>query len=329
MTNPAVSVVLPVYNCPQYVDEAINSIFAQTFDDFELIVIDDGSTDETPLLLRKYTDRRMTLIRQENRGLAATLNRGIELSKGRYVARQDQDDASFPQRFAKQVAFLDQHPECGIVGTWAEIWRERAMTKRIHRHASDNSTLKFELLFNNPFVHSSVMIRKSALDHIGGYSTDKDRQPPEDYELWSRISRKFDVANIPEVLHRYREVASSMSRDGPAPFLDHLINICTENIAWASGEGPGNSDVVNIAALAHGAQHRIQGKPDFIMMRRILRRAAESVVAPADRIRFARKADRYIHSLRFRYLELRGSAAWLRGLMGIGARAANLIRRAI
>ena len=130
MKNPAVSVVLPVYNCPQYVDEAINSIFAQTFDDFELIVIDDGSTDETPLVLRKYLDRRMTLIRQENQGLAATLNRGIELSKGRYVARQDQDDASFPQRFAKQVAFLDQHPECGIVGTWAEIWRERAMTKR-------------------------------------------------------------------------------------------------------------------------------------------------------------------------------------------------------
>ena len=103
MTNPAVSVVLPVYNCPQYVDEAINSIFAQTFDDFELIVIDDGSTDETPLLLRKYTDRRMTLIRQENRGLAATLNRGIELSKGRYVARQDQDDAIRGHRRGTEV----------------------------------------------------------------------------------------------------------------------------------------------------------------------------------------------------------------------------------
>ena len=97
---PAVSVVLPVYNCPHYVGGAIESVLAQTFPDFELIVIDDGSQDETPTVLRRYTDPRIRLVTQENRGLAATLNRGIELARGRYIARQDQDDIALPERCA-------------------------------------------------------------------------------------------------------------------------------------------------------------------------------------------------------------------------------------
>ena len=276
--NPLVSVVLPVFNCPSYVGEAIQSILDQTFLDFELIIIDDGSRDETPEVVRKYTDPRIRFFAQTNQGLAATLNRGIGLAQGRYVARQDQDDISAPERFRKQVAFLEAHPNCALIGTWAEIWKERASTGREHHHPSDNSTLKFELLFNNPFVHSSVMIRKSALDRLGPYCTDQARQPPEDYELWSRIARHYEVANIPEVLHMYREIEGSMSRAGDSPFVNHLVTISAENIAWASGTDPVDPHVVNISALTHGAEHRLEGNPDFKAMSAILSRALTRVV---------------------------------------------------
>lgn len=328
LINPAVSVVLPVYNCPHYVSGAIESVLAQTFTDFELIVIDDGSRDETPTVLRRYADPRVRLVTQENRGLAATLNRGIELARGRYIARQDQDDISLPERFAKQFTYLEAHPYCALVGTWAEIWREGARTERAHRHPSDNSTLKFELLFNNPFVHSSVMIRKSALERVGAYSTDRNRQPPEDFELWSRIARKYEVANVPEVLHLYREVGGSMSRDGRSPFLNHLVTICAENIALASGADPSDPHVANIAALAHDAAQRILGKPDFAAMRLILRRAAQGVVAGADREQFANEADRRIDVLRYRLLQQRYPQGFRRRLIELAARAARKILRA-
>ena len=303
--DPIVSVILPVYNCPHYVGEAIQSILDQSFADFELIVIDDGSTDETPNVLRRFADARIRWTVQENRGLPATLNRGIELARGRYIARQDQDDISLPERFRKQVAYLDAHPVCALVGTWAEIWRERTKTDRTHRHPPENSTLKFELLFNNPFVHSSVMLRKTALDRLGGYCTDGTRQPPEDYELWSRIAREYEVGNVPEILHVYREVGGSMSRAGPSPFLDHLVILCAENIAWAARTDSTSPDVTNLAALAHGAEHRLTVRPNFDAMREILRRAVAQVAVEDDRVRLERDAEKRINNLRHRYWDLR------------------------
>jgi glycosyltransferase involved in cell wall biosynthesis len=325
--NPTVSIVLPVYNCPQYVGAAIESMLAQSFTDYEMVVIDDGSRDETLSVVRRYTDPRIHIYTQANQGLAATLNRGIELARGRYIARQDQDDISLPERLTAQVTYLEANRSCGLVGTWAEIWREGVKTEREHRHPSDDSSLKFELLLNNPFVHSSVMLRKAALDKVGGYSVDKGRQPPEDYELWSRIAREYEVANIPEALHRYREVAGSMSRDGSSPFLDHLVTISAENVAWASGEPLGNPQVINIAALAHGAKHRVAAEPDFRAMTQIFQRAAQRVVAPTVRAEFAHKAKDRVSVLRSVYRGRSQPARLLRRLIGIAGRTAGLIRR--
>lgn len=323
--GPTVSVVLPVYNCSCYVGQAIECILDQTFADFELIVIDDGSTDETPSIVKRYTEPRIRYISQTNRGLAGTLNRGIELSRGRYIARQDQDDVSRPARLARQVAFLDAHPQCALVGTWAEIWRADERTSRAHAHPSDGARLKFELLLNNPFVHSSVMMRKSALDAVGVYSTDRNRQPPEDYELWSRIARSFDVANIPEILHAYREVGSSMSRAGPSPFLDHLVTICAENIALAAGEPPDNPQIVNIAALTHAARHRIQGRPDFDEMIRIFVAAARNVMPPEQRAAIEREARERIDALRYRLFEMRTASRWTRAVAKVARRARAIV----
>lgn len=272
--TPYVSVVMPVYNCPEYITEAIESILRQSFEDFEFIIIDDGSTDRTPEIIRTFTDHRIRFFQQENQGLAATLNRGIDLSNGQYIARQDQDDVSLPERLARQTEYLNTHSDCGMVGTWAEIWVGEEKSERVHRHPCDNMTLQYELLLNNPFVHSSVMLRKSVFDKIGRYSTDRNRQPPEDYELWSRIARCYEVENIPEILLVYREVPRSMSRSGVSPFLDRLVTISSENISWAAGVSPDDPSSTNIAALVHNVKDRLVGEPDFQSMADIFGKAA-------------------------------------------------------
>jgi hypothetical protein len=175
-------------------------------------------------------------------------------------------------------------------------------------------------LLNNPFVHSSVMMRRSALQEVGGYTVDPLRQPPEDYELWSRLARRYAVGNVPEVLHVYREVRGSMSREGVSPFVERLILISAENIACAAGVQPSDCHVVNIAALVHGAPQRVQGTLDFATMREIFRRAAEAVVSPDQHARFNREAEREMQRLRERYPQMFGV-----GLLNRGARA--LVRR--
>lgn len=324
--SPSVSVVLPVFNCVAYVGEAVESILKQEFRDLELIVIDDGSTDETPRIVQTYGDPRIRFFAQTNRGLAATLNRGIELARGKYIARQDQDDVSKPERLGRQAAFLDAHSQCGLVGAWADVWVDRAPSGRTHQHPSDNDALQYFLLLNNPFVHSSVMLRKEAVEKAGGYSTNRDRQPPEDYELWSRIARDYELANIPEILQVYREVPGSMSRVGKSPFLNHLVTISAENIAWAAGIGATNPQATNIAAIAHSAPDRIVGRPDFGEMQAIFVRAAERVTGER-REHFAGEAAKFTSGLRARYWELVYGQGWGRHLFKIARTARRLVIR--
>ena len=300
MASPELSVLLPVYNGASYLREAIESILGQTYTDFELIVIDDGSTDDSLSVVREFADSRILVFSQKNRGLAASLNRAIGLAKGRYVARQDQDDLSLPGRFEKQVRFLDEHPTAGMVGTWARILTGNAETDRVHKHPSDNATLKFALMFDNPFVHSSMMIRKSVFDSVGLYTTDPSRQPPEDYELWSRIARAYDVANIPEVLQIYREVPKSMSRDHANPFLDRVINISAGNIARVLGRETQDETLIDLSALAHGAYHRVSPKPSLSQMEEdvneMARRLAETCYVQDDQL--IKMAQRTVQSLK-------------------------------
>jgi hypothetical protein len=300
MNEPLISVVLPVYNCVEYAHEAVQSILAQTFSNIEFIIIDDGSTDHTPDVLRGFRDPRIRFITQKKSGLAFTLNRGLELARGRYIARQDADDISLPDRFSKQISFLEANPSCALVGTWAEIWCERKKTGRVHRHPSDGATLKFELLFNNPFVHSSVMLRKSAIEQVGAYASD-GFQETEDYELWSRIARSHDVANIPEVLQVYREIRGSLSRAPQTLVVNQVVKLSAANLAWASGTDDASPDAVNLAALVHSAQGLLIGRPSFPGMREVLRRAVRRIASGNDRARLLRVADRRINGLLIRY----------------------------
>jgi hypothetical protein len=147
---------------------------------------------------------------------------------------------------------LEHHPDYGLIGTCARIWVGDKESKRNQMFPAQDVLLQYLLLFDNPFVHSSVMIRKSVLDDVGTYTTDPERQPPEDYELWSRIARKYKIANLPQRLMIYREVPGSMSRTGINPFLIKITRFCSENLNWwycQSKSGLQNNNLPNIDFL--------------------------------------------------------------------------------
>jgi hypothetical protein len=304
-SQPGVSVILAVRNGGADLPKAIDTILVQTFTSFELIAIDDASTDGTGAFLDAIEDPRVRVYHHEkNAGLAASLNHGISLARGRYIARQDHDDLALPSRIGQQVKFLDANPDCGLIGTRAEIWVADRQTSRFHDHPTDHEALRSELLFNNPFVHSSVMIRKSALDRVGVYTTDPMRQPPEDYELWSRIARHYRVANLPERLTIYREVTGSISRAGEQPFLEKLVVISSENLAMASGTEKPQQVHIDMAALIHGASSLVSPKPDFAAMCAVLDRAVRSISGdnPSEDMldRLTRAKDQLRHRLMLR-----------------------------
>ena len=204
MTNsllPVISVVLPVYNAEAYIEESIISILNQTFKDFELILINDGSTDNSFEIMKKLsvTDERIKLITRENKGLIATLNEGITIARGAWIARMDADDIAFPQRFEKQLYYLNK-AGADICGTWIELFG--ASDKRTVKHCSSDLGIKIELLFGSPFCHPTVIMsaeKAKILLYISGWDN------CEDYDLWERAARNdWVMTNVPEVLLKYR-----------------------------------------------------------------------------------------------------------------------------
>jgi hypothetical protein len=308
LSQPRVSVVLPVYNGAADVRRAIDSILSQTFRDLELIVIDDGSTDATPRILDEIADPRVRVFHQRNCGLPETLNRAIALCRGYYVARQDHDDLSLPTRLERQVTFMDAHTDCGLLGTRAEIHVGDVASGRAIDHPLHHPALCFELLFDTPFVHSSVMVRKAVFDAVGGYSTDPARQPPEDYELWPRIARRFQVANLPERLHIYREVPGSLSRVRPRPFEQKLVLLSAENMAYCLGAPTPTPDMIDLAALTHSAFDRVSAHPDLGRLLGLVQRAAERIDPHGSSRELAQRLERRQRYLRLQY-RLRGKLA--------------------
>jgi GT2 family glycosyltransferase len=224
-STPMVSVILPTYNAAAYLGKAIKSILTQHYRHFELIIVNDGSTDETQGLLTQYQDPRIIVINQANLGLPKALNQGIGIAKGKYIARQDADDISLPERLLEQVTFMEQNPSCALLGTWSHIKTasgseesDSIPSSRQHQHPASNGQLQVLLLINNQFVHSSVMIRASCLNSIGLYSENPEHYPPEDYDLWLRIAKQHRIANLPRVLIEYLELPTSISRT-----KEHLI----------------------------------------------------------------------------------------------------------
>ena len=209
-SQPRISVLMGVYNGGSFLASAINSILEQTLIDLEFIIIDDGSNDETVSILDSFDDDRLIIIRNShNIGLTKSLNKGIQLAQGKYIARQDADDISHPQRLAQQVAFLDSHPEHVLVGCNALLIDENGIQIDHIELPSDANKIHQNLPRSNQFIHGSVTFLKSAIMEVGAYR--ENFRYTQDYDLWLRMREHYTLVNLPENLYSLRRLANSIS----------------------------------------------------------------------------------------------------------------------
>lgn len=213
INDPLVSVVMAVKNGENRIAKSIESLLSQTFSDFELIIINDGSTDKTSEIIKSFSDARIHLYSQANRGVAISANRGLALARGKLIARQDHDDISKPTRLEKQVHFMEENPEIFLLGTAAEITNQNGFSGRYHKHPIESKIIKLELLFDNPFVHSSIIFRREVIRNIGLYNPDKAITPLDDYDFISRVALTYPVANLIDPLVEYYENDNSLTSE--------------------------------------------------------------------------------------------------------------------
>lgn len=206
--DAGVTVLLPVYNGGRFLAGAIESLLAQTHRDFELLVIDDGSTDGSAHVLDRVTDHRVRVIHQVNQGLVGALNTGLAATRTELVARMDQDDLCAPDRLEVQLTFLREHPGVAAVGCCYEVMDEDGATTTTAHVAAQPAYLRRQLYFRNVLPHGAMLYRRSAVVAVGGY---REVGPAEDYDLWARLAMSYDVASIPNVLFRYRVTTTGMS----------------------------------------------------------------------------------------------------------------------
>lgn len=200
---------MPVHNGARFLRPAIESVLAQTYRDFELLVIDDDSSDDSVAIARGFSDPRVCGVAGHGRrGLAGTLNMGLGLAAGQYVARLDQDDVARADRLAKQVAWLDEKPAVALVGSLARLIDEQGRhVGKVQRPVS-RIGIRWYSLIENPLIHSTAMFRAELVRAVGGYD---DTLPlAEDYDLWGRMLRRHTVENIDDYLVDYRQSSSSM-----------------------------------------------------------------------------------------------------------------------
>ncbi|MDB6174798.1 MAG: hypothetical protein JWL59_4109 [Chthoniobacteraceae bacterium] len=211
MSTPSVTVLMPVYNCARYLNAAIESILAQTHRDFEFLIIDDASTDSSLSIIEAYSDRRIRVVRNPaNLGLTRSLNIGLRLASGEFIARQDGDDISMPERLATQLAFLEKNADVALVGSQARLLDEFGRSRGRRDLPLEPASIRWANLFENPIPHSSVMFRTRIVrDEFGGY--DETFGCCQDYELWSRLMARYPVWNLPGRLAGLREHSASVT----------------------------------------------------------------------------------------------------------------------
>ena len=242
---PKVSVIMPVYNGEKYLNEAIESILYQSYSDFEFIIIDDHSTDDSVSIINAYKDPRIIFTcNDQNIGVTRSLNLGLSLAKGEYIARMDADDISLPERFKNQVSYLDAHPDVGVLGTSVCLINQSGKIGEQIRFPESHILLRWRLcFFENPIIHPSVMMRRQLVNMFNGY--DPKMHTSQDHLLWCRLSGVTHLANLPDIylyLRKHQKNISSSKwgeqrRMGLENSRELLSEILGENVPLAQLEG--------------------------------------------------------------------------------------------
>jgi glycosyltransferase involved in cell wall biosynthesis len=227
--NPKISVIMGVHNGDKYLRDSVESVLNQTFSDFEFIIIDDGSTDGSAEILQSYSDPRIRLYHQENRGLTASLNRAISLAKGRYIARQDADDISMEMRFEEQFRFLEMNPEVIIVGSSCILIDEENQQFGSWHFPISDMEIRLRILFRNSFCHPSVIFRFEAAKREGQLYDEK-LLFAQDYDFWSRLIQFGKCANLNESLVKYRLHPDQICRVHPEEQESYAVSISKRNL---------------------------------------------------------------------------------------------------
>ncbi|MCP3428498.1 glycosyltransferase family 2 protein [Opacimonas viscosa] len=223
MKKPMISVIMGVYNGSKHIQNAIFSILAQSFKDFELIIINDGSTDDTLSKISAISDPRLIVIDQNNQGLTRSLNNALKIAKGDYIARQDADDISIYNRFEKQLAAFEEDKELSLVGSSMFISNPNGIFNEIFHYPKTDAECKSALIDYNPFIHGAIMMKRSELIDEGGYN--ENFRYVQDYELWSRLVPKIKCENLAEPLYaRLRESDCSESTIDKTEYVNKIQN---------------------------------------------------------------------------------------------------------
>lgn len=247
MRKPVVSVVMPVRNAERYLREAVESVLAQTFRDFELMVVDDGSTDGSAEVVRSFRDERVRLLPNEGEPyLAGALTYGCRQARGGLIARMDADDICLPERLARQVEFMRSNPEVGVVGSNVEWTDEqgRSATAKAWRRPESHEAICAELFLRCPFCHPTVMMRREVLARLGWYETSllkgREQYSAEDLDLWRRGAGVTMLRNLPDVLLRYRIHGQGISQASEvrSNHLENVAMVVSELCREDSGAAP-------------------------------------------------------------------------------------------
>lgn len=270
---PQVSVILPVKDGGPSLRVAVGSILNQTFRDLELIVVDDGSVIPASDWVFGIRDRRLRFVRNATSlGVAGACRLGVSLARGDLIARQDHDDVAYPTRIDRQVEFLTNHVDVGLVGTRARIVSDRqpVTVLGIHSHPSDDLAIRVHMLWNNPFVHSTVVMRRRAYEQAGGYLPPPVGRTPEDFDLWSRVAQDWRVANLPDVLLDYVQRDAGESRLKSEEIQSGADRIAADNLRLAAGLGVLDPGALGLAQRLNGrSPHAIRALPgDAALLRR-------------------------------------------------------------
>ena len=230
---PKISVLMSAHNAEKYIREAIESILNQTLRDLEFIIIDDNSGDSTLKIIKEYNDARIKIIENKtNLGLTKSLNLGLKMAQGEYIARIDADDVSTNTRLEEEFKFMNQFPDVAVIGSWAEIINEKSEKVFVEQRECDVDIIKWTQILKNQIIHSSAFFRKNILSDIGSYN--EKYQYAQDFEFWFRVSRKYKMINIPKLLVEQRVHQKSITQ---APKTANsqkslIVDIIAENINY-------------------------------------------------------------------------------------------------